>query len=243
MEQNQSVCDFRCWFCAGIAPSLRANICFIFMTKCFWIGSGQVCSGNGCLQVLGKDPELHVCAAREALILRKLHHPNLVQLYGAWRDEVTTLVLEFAGATLAETQTPPPAQSVTPKVLLQIASALHCLGLGASRRQALEHCGGGFTYEGGGYSRKLMENLKKLTQTLEGGHRKRKCYFPIIHFSGPGGVVNFTEGSRPRFFLVWPWHTYFKVRSVHGSKSSARHRNFVVCLLLFTSLLECLKNM
>lgn len=52
--------------------------------------------GNRCLQVLGKDPELHVCAAREALILRKLHRPNVVQLYGAWRkDEVTTLAFLF----------------------------------------------------------------------------------------------------------------------------------------------------
>ena len=71
-------------------------------------------SGNRCLQVLGKDPELHLCAAMEALILRKLRRPNVVQLYGAWRkDEVTTLVLEFAGTTLAETQ-PPLTLSLVP---------------------------------------------------------------------------------------------------------------------------------
>ena len=65
------------------------------------------------LQVVGKDPKLHVCAAREAFILQKLRHPHVVELYGAWkRDEVTTLVLEFAGTILSRTQPPPPAQTV-----------------------------------------------------------------------------------------------------------------------------------
>ena len=70
-------------------------------------------SGNPCLQVLGKDPELHICAAREALILGKLHHPHVVQLYDAWSsDDVTTLVLEYAGTSLEDARPPPPVLSV-----------------------------------------------------------------------------------------------------------------------------------
>ena len=60
-----------------------------------------------------------------------------------------------------------------------------------------------------------------ILQKIEGKSQETnpKFYFPIIHFSG--GVVNFTEGSRPRFF--WYGHGIHISRCVLLMVQKVRH--------------------